>query len=225
MAFDGFQPAALRFLRELAEHNDREWFEAHRAEYESLLLEPARDFVEAMGPALATLRDDLNADPRVNGSIFRINRDTRFSRDKRPYKAHLDLWFWQGEGPSRARPGFGLRLTPERLGLGIGKHHFEPELLARYREAVVDPRRGADLEAAVGRAEAAGYELGTPRYKRVPAGFDSTHPRADLLRRDGLFAGVELGHPPELHSSALPGFCAVRFADAAPLVDWLADVA
>jgi uncharacterized protein (TIGR02453 family) len=225
MAFDGFPPAALCFLRELADHNDREWFQAHRAEYETLLLEPARDFVEAMAPELARLRDDLHADPRVNGSILRINRDTRFSPDKRPYKTHLDLWFWQGEGPSRARPGFGLRLTAERLGIGVGKHHFEPDLLARYRDAVVDPRRGADLAAAVRRAEAAGYGLGVPRYKRVPAGYDPSHPRADLLRRDGLFAGTQLVHPAELHTSALPGFCAIRFAEAAPLVDWLADVA
>jgi uncharacterized protein (TIGR02453 family) len=225
MAFDGFAPGALRFLRELAEHNDREWFRAHRAEYETLLLEPARDFVEAMAPELQKLRDDLHADPRVNGSIFRINRDTRFSPDKRPYKTHLDLWFWQGEGPSRLRPGFGVRLTADRLGLGVGKHHFEPDLLARYREAVVDPGRGGALEGALRRAEAAGYELGGPRYKRVPAGYDPANPRADLLRYDGLFAGIELGRPAELHTSALVGLCASRFADAAPLVDWLATVA
>ena len=224
MAFDGFPPDALRFLGELAEHNDRAWFEAHRAEYDALLLEPARDLVEAMAPELATLRDDLHADPRVNGSILRINRDTRFSRDKRPYKTHLDLWFWQGEGPSRARPGFGLRLTSERLGLGCGKHHFEPDVLARYREAVDDHRRGADLEAAVRQAETAGYELGEPRYKRTPAGYDPGHPRAGLLRRDGLFAGIELPPPPELHTAALPAFCASRFGDTAPLVDWLATV-
>src|SRR5689334_19383589 len=110
MAFAGFAPEALRFLADLRAHNEREWFHAHRAQYDSLLLEPSRDFVEAMGEELAPFAPDVNADPRVGGSIFRIARDTRFSKDKRPYKDHLDLWFWQGAGKSRERPGFWFRL-------------------------------------------------------------------------------------------------------------------
>src|SRR5262249_21978378 len=100
VAFAGFQYELLEFLAGLRAHNDRTWFQAHREEYESLLLEPARDFVEAMGEELARFAPDVNADPRVGGSIFRIARDTRFSKDKRPYKDHLDLWFWQGAGKS-----------------------------------------------------------------------------------------------------------------------------
>jgi uncharacterized protein (TIGR02453 family) len=108
MPFEGFPPEGLAFLAGLAEHNEKAWFDAHRAEYERGLLEPARDFVDAIGPELEAVHPGIHADPRVNGSIMRINRDTRFSKDKRPYKTHLDLWFWEGEGPSRMRPGFGF---------------------------------------------------------------------------------------------------------------------
>src|SRR6266568_1749051 len=79
---------------------------------------------------------------RVSWSIFAINRDIRFSKDKTPYKTHLDLWFWQGDGPSRERPGYFFRLTPETLILGAGMHAFSESALARYREAILDSVQG-----------------------------------------------------------------------------------
>jgi uncharacterized protein (TIGR02453 family) len=221
MAFAGFAPEALRFLEELREHNDRTWFQAHRDEYESLLLEPARDFVEAMGEELAPFAPDVNADPRVGGSIFRIARDTRFSKDKRPYKDHLDLWFWQGAGKSRERPGFWFRLTPEQLLLGAGRHHFERPLLERYREAVVDPERGDALVRAVEDVERAGARIGGEHYKRLPAGFEAEGRRAELLLHEGLFAWRELGLPDELHTPAFPRFCATTYRTFLPLEEWL----
>src|ERR687888_2366895 len=145
MAFAGFAPEALSFLAELGRNNRREWFHAHRDEYESLLLEPGRDFVEAMGDELGP---DFNADPRVGGSIMRIARDTRFSRDKRPYKTHLDLWFWHGSGESGDSPGFWFRLGPRTLILGAGMHRFGKETLERYRDDVLDAERGRALAEA-----------------------------------------------------------------------------
>src|SRR5687768_6278639 len=133
MAFAGFPRAALTFLRELGENYTRDWFHAHRDDYAMSLLEPPRDFVVAMGEELRGIGADVHADPRVNGSIFRINRDTRFSKDKRPYKDHLDLWFWEGEGPSRNCPGYWFRLAPERLILGAGRHRFGPPELEGFR--------------------------------------------------------------------------------------------
>lgn len=224
MAFEGFPPEGLRFLAGLAEHNDKAWFDEHRAAYERSLLEPARDFVEAMGAELEPVYPGINADPRVNGSIMRINHDTRFSKDKRPYKTHLDLWFWEGTGPSRMRPGFWFRLTPERLVLGAGRHHFEPQLLARYREAVVDERLGPALSEAAAAVESAGYELGGRHYKRMPAGFDAPPERADLLLHNGLFAGVEQPLPKVVQTPRFPAFCAAHYAKLAPLVAWLAEL-
>jgi len=221
MAFTGFPPEGLRFLGDLAEHNEKAWFDAHRAEYEQGVLEPARDFVEAIGPELDAVYPGIHADPRVNGSIMRINRDTRFSKDKRPYKTHLDLWFWEGEGRSRMRPGFWFRLTPEQLILGAGRHHFEPPLLTRYRQAVVDEGRGSALSAAVSQVESGGYEIGGRHYKRLPTGFDAAPERQDLLLFNALFGWTELPVE-EAREPSFPAFCAGHYARLAPLVRWLA---
>ena len=83
-AFDGFPKTATTFLKGLAKNNSKAWFDANRADYESGLLEPCKDFVVAIGPKLAKIAPDIHAEPKVSGSIMRINRDTRFSKDKTP---------------------------------------------------------------------------------------------------------------------------------------------
>jgi uncharacterized protein (TIGR02453 family) len=221
--FEGFDRGALEFLSGLRENNTRDWFQAHRAEYEELVLEPARDFVVALGEELRPAVPDVSADPRVNGSIFRIARDTRFAKDKRPYKDHLDLWFWVGE--RRRGPGFWFRLIPGQLVLGGGMHHFDPGQLERYRTAVVDDDRGGALLAEVGRLRAAGYAIGGERYKRMPRGFEAPAERAPLLLHEGVFGWVEFAPPPgEVFSSAFPRFCAERYRPLSGLVEWLAPI-
>ena len=217
-----FRPEALDFLRRLEASNEREWFHAHREEYDRLLLEPARDFVEAFGALSERLGEGVDADPRVGRSIMRINRDTRFSRDKRPYKTHLDLWFPQGAGPSRERPGFWFRLTPERLILGAGMHNLERPVLERFRDEVADRKRGGELVQAVEEVRAAGGEVGGQTYKRVPAGYDADEPRAELLRHSGLYAWVEHAPPPpETHTPDFPAFCVEEYARLLPVQRWL----
>jgi uncharacterized protein (TIGR02453 family) len=220
--FEGFPRDGIGFLAELRRNNEREWFAAHRDTYERCLLDPARDLVEAVGAELARAGIEAHADPRVGGSIFRINRDTRFSKDKRPYKDHLDLWFWQGSGPSRAHPGYFFRLRPEVLVLGAGMHVFERALLERYRAAVADDERGNELVRAARRVEKNGYDVWGRRYKRVPAGFDVDEARAQFLLHDGLFAGIELPLPPEVHTGALPRLAVSHYRKLRPLQDWLA---
>src|ERR1051325_10940839 len=94
--FTGFPDLTFRFLRGIAEHNDKPRFDAHRADYEAGYLAPAMSFVAALGPKLRKLAPDVQFEPRINASIARVNRDIRFARDKSPYKTHLDLWFWHG---------------------------------------------------------------------------------------------------------------------------------
>jgi uncharacterized protein (TIGR02453 family) len=223
-SFTGFHPSALAFLAHLGEHNDRAWFDAHRADYERLLLDPARAFVDAMGGLLPRLAPGVRAEPRVNGSILRINRDTRFSTDKRPYKTHLDFWFWEGDGPSRGCSGFFLRLEADRVGLGAGMHHFEKDVLAAYRAAVDDAERGSALDRAVRRATRAGYLLGGEHWKRVPAPYPADHPRAALLRHAGLVAGTRTPVPQETFTAAFPTWCVGRFRPLRPLQAWVAEV-
>src|SRR5262249_39822409 len=160
-----------------------------RDDYEQAFLAPAQAFVQALGPRLRKIDPGVNAEPRVNGSIMRINRDIRFSKDKSPYKDHLDLWFWSGDRKGWDCSGFFFRLTPERVMGGAGLHGFAPPVLARYRAAVLDPKRGEALARVVASVRKAGYEVGTESYKKVPAGAPADHPRAALLRHGGLHAG------------------------------------
>ncbi len=115
MPFTGFPKETFAFLSGLERNNTKAWFEGHRGDYEQFHLAPARAFVEAMAPGLKKISKTLNAEPKVNGSIFRINRDVRFSKDKRPYKTTLDLWFWEGEKRGWEAPGMFLRLTPTHV--------------------------------------------------------------------------------------------------------------
>ena len=223
--FNGFPKDTLKFLRGLEKNNKKDWFEAHRAEYDDYYIEPAKAFVEAIGPKLKKISKSLNAEPRINGSIFRINRDVRFSKDKTPYKPHVDLWFWEGKDRSWDCSGFFFRLTPKRLILGGGMHQFGKPSLDKYRKAVVDAKRGAQLQKIVGQMKKAGYDVGGKSYKKVPRGFPAEHPRADLLLHGGLFASTEVAIPRELHSPKFVAFCEKHFKKMAPVHSWLVPLA
>ena len=220
MSFPGFPKETVRYLAGIRDHNKKEWFDAHRDDYEGAFLAPAVAFAEALAPRLRKIEPEVQVEPRVNGSLMRINRDIRFSKDKSPYKDHLDLWFWTGDRKGWDSSGFFFRLTPKTLLLGAGMHRFEPPALARYRAAVLDDRKGAALAAIVAKLRKAGYDVGTESYKKVPAGVAPDHPRAALLRHGGLHAGWEGKHPAALSTGGFVDFVAKHFAAVAPLHRW-----
>ena len=224
--FEGFPRDALRFLQGLERNNNRAWFEQHREDYQKSLLEPAQAFVVTMGRLLRRLSSDIHAEPKINASIRRMNRDIRFSRDKRPYKDHLDLWFGQGKDPCAEHPGYFFRLTSKSLSLGAGMHMFEKSVLERYRRGVLDPRRGVRLQQALRKTLATGaYELGGQYYKRPPRGVDPSDPRAPLLLHNGLYVGITLRPvPAETYSPEFPAFCLRHFRAVSPVPAWLADL-
>src|SRR5437660_5093902 len=119
-----FSPGLFDFLRELRAHNNREWFQKNKARYEREAREPALRFIEDVGPQLRKLSTHLMADPRpVGGSLFRINRDIRFSADKSPYKTNIGVGFGhEGAGRSGAAPGLYLHLAPGESFGGGGVH-------------------------------------------------------------------------------------------------------
>ena len=119
-----FSKATIQFLDGISKHNDKAWFDAHRADYDAHVAAPARELVSALGARL-----------NMNGSIMRINRDIRFSKDKSPYKTHLDMFFREGDDKGWDKPGYFFRLRPKALLLGTGMHHFEKDVLERYRKA------------------------------------------------------------------------------------------
>ncbi|TFG79336.1 MAG: DUF2461 domain-containing protein, partial [Chrysiogenales bacterium] len=220
--FSGFPENTVSFLGDLAANNKREWFNAHKAEYETAILAPARAFVLAMGERLRRLTPGVRFDPHANGSLFRIYRDTRFSADKSPYKTNLGILFWEGGGPRLDSSSYYFHLEPPTLMLGAGLYVFSRPLLERFRRTVADPEFGPELAAIVSKLTARpGYTLGGEHYKRVPAGYDAAPESAFLLRHAGLYAGCETPIPAELHSPALIDYCWKKFKPMEPLHRWL----
>ena len=149
----GFSGATWDFLDRLAAANTRATFEAARGTYERAVVAPSVALVESLGDLLpARVHPGLQADPAVGRSRFRLNRDLRFSRDKTPYKTHLDFLFWVGDGPPRAQPACILRLTSTEVLLGAGQMGLSREALPRYRERLDDPEGGGHCSCGRGRA-------------------------------------------------------------------------
>jgi uncharacterized protein (TIGR02453 family) len=221
MAFSGFPKETVKFLTALSRNNDKAWFDQHREDYEAYYLAPAQAFVEALAAPLKKLDKSLHAEPRVNGSILRINRDVRFAKDKAPYKDHLDLWFWSGQKKGWDKSGFFFRLTPTKLILGGGMHGFTPAVLGQYREQVLDEKRGTALAKLSSALAKQGYPLRGESYKKTPHGIAATHPRAALLKHGGLYAGWEGKHPNELSSAKLVDFVTGHYQAILPLHTWL----
>ena len=221
--FTGFPKETLAFLEGLSANNNKEWFDAHRADYDAYWVEPAKQFVEAAGEALADIAPRIEAQPRVNGSIFRVNRDTRFSKDKSPYKGHLDFWFWEGDRRA-AVSGFYLRITPTQLGIGAGAHGFDKDRLAAYRRAVVDEKSGPALVRAVGTVEGSGWPVMGAKYKQLPRGFGAEDEHEErFLRYGALWCGKDTDVPASLHTRRLVSYAMTRWAKLEPLHRWLVD--
>ncbi len=186
--FSGFPVAGLQFLTNLQQNNNREWFEANKPTYTEHLLNPALEFIGVFGERLHTLHDDITYDLRTNGSgsLMRIYRDTRFSKDKTPYKTNLGIFFWRGNRKKMENPGYFVHIDAEGARVYAGLYGFSKAQLEAYREAVDDEQRGPALQAAAEAVFDDDYPVMGREYKRVPRGYDAAHPRADLLRHKSL---------------------------------------
>ena len=222
--FTGFGLETFEFLRDLTQHNDRDCFTANRSRYEDHYLAPSLAFIGAIGPRLSSdLPGGVRFEPRVNGSLFRINRDVRFSKDKTPYKNHIDMWFWTGDKKGWETPGYFMRLLPDKWVIGAGIHHLGKEGLDAYRRAIVDDKKGAALEDAR-RKIGASYEIGVASRKVVPRGYDASHPRAAYLLYDGLVAMLEGPLPKEVGDARFIESCLSRFKAVSPINEWLSSI-
>ena len=218
--FTGFPRAALRFLAELTANNRRDWFEQHRAEYEALLLQPARALVVELAPRLRRLAPGLRAEPRVGGSILRLHRDARFARGAW-FRDHVELWFWEGDGPSAVHPGFFVTLSPSSFAVGAGLRNFPPGTVPGYRRAVDDADAGVELDRVLRRLERARWCIEGRLLRQVPRPYPRDHPRATLLRRTGLWAEARSQPPDQVFQPALVRLLERRFHALLPLHRWL----
>ena len=227
--FSGFPQEGLRFLAGLQENNNREWFEAHKDQYRTQVLAPAQDLVFALGERLKReISPGVVYDTATNGSgsILRIYRDLRFSKDQRPYNPYVRLVFWEGPRKKMENPSFFLRIAPDGVGAYAGIYVFAKPVLAAYRDAVVEDELGPELEAAIDAVKGAGaYTVGGEHYKRVPRGYPADHPRAELLRYNGLWAHTaDAADPAASATPDLVEVCMEHCRNMAPLHHWLVKV-
>ena len=203
--FAGFPKPALQFFHGLKKDNSKAYFEAHRQVYEEQVRQP----MEAL---LAELERDLG--PHLEVKIFRLNRDLRFSPDKRPYKEHLGAYLSSGA------TGLYLQVSDDGLYVAIGSHELAPDQLTRYRDAVAG-KDGEKLARTVAALRKDGYELTAPSFKRVPAGYATDHPRGDLLRCKGLMASRNWKPGPWLQTVEAKERVRQAIKDGKPLTSWL----
>lgn len=224
--FPGFPVETQRFLRELRANNSREWFAANKPRYEEFVKAPALHWVTAMGERLRSIDSEIVVDTRANGSgsLMRAARDTRFSKDKSPYKVNVAMMWWRGSGKKMQHPGFGMQITPDDAGLMAGMFHFAKPMLDAYRQAVLDDELGEDLIRMAKAVETAGYSLSGSHYKTAPRGFDKNHRRVHWLRFNNLHAGTHDIPPEAIATPRLIDICFDHFAKLAPILHWLARV-
>ena len=185
----GFSQATIDYLIDLEAKNNRDWFQENRARYDDCVLAPAFAFISEMGEHLPGISKHLTAIPkRSGGSLMRVYRDTRFSRDKTPYKTNIGIQFRHEQGKDVHAPGLYFHLDRNECFLGVGMWHPEREALAAIRQAIVDDPK-AWQRVRNGRAFRKVFDFGGSTLKRPPRGFPADHPCIeDLKRKD--FIGI-----------------------------------
>ena len=182
-----FGTGLFRFIKELKAHHEREWFQANKARFEAEARDPLLRFIGAFSAPLSGISRHFAADPRpTGGSMFRIYRDTRFSKDKSPYKTHLAAHFpYRALGSGGVHgPGFYLHLEPGASFVGGGLWHPEPDSLFKVRQAIAaKPRAWKSIRDS-------GLEIQGESLSRVPQGFDAAHPWAEDLKRKDFYIGT-----------------------------------
>jgi uncharacterized protein (TIGR02453 family) len=215
-AMPHFTPAIFKFLGDLAKNNNRDWFKANKARYEECLLRPALTFIGDFGPHLAKISKHFVADPRpVGGSLFRIYRDTRFAKDKSPYKTHVGIHFRHASGKDAHAPGFYFHIAPDESFLAMGLWVPETDVAHSIRSAIVDDPKG--WKRAVSDKSLA---LGGERLARPPRGFDKDHPLVEDLKRKSFMGSITLSRA-QITGRKLPQDVAAACKTGAPLVKFL----
>ncbi len=222
--FIGFPGEFFSFFDNLNKNNSKEWFEKNRKDYENYVLHPAREFVIEMGKKLRRIAPEINAIPQINKSLFKINRDVRFSKDKSPYKTYMGIWLWEGNRKRMESSGFYLHVENKTVLIGVGIKMFPKPLLDRYRQAVVDKKLGPELKKAVKKVSDQGYVVNGKHYKKVPRSYDADHPNAEFLLYNGLTARIEETLPDAFFSNAIIDNAYSHYRNMLPLHRWLKKV-
>lgn len=219
--FEGFPKDFFAFFQELKSENERAWFEANKQRFRDSVQGPMSAFIGAMAPHLRGVSKHFMADPRPNGgSMFRIYRDVRFARDKRPYKEHAACHFRHALGKDVHAPGFYMHFAPGEVFFGGGLWHPEADALAKVRTAIAE--RPAAWRKAVGGKEFTQRFGGVQgeALTRPPRGFDPEHPLIREIKRKSFYA-MQPANPKLAQSPELVAEVACSFRAIAPLMRFL----
>ncbi|MGH2568576.1 MAG: DUF2461 domain-containing protein [Bacteroidota bacterium] len=219
--FEGFPRKGMEFLRRLKRNNRREWFAKHKDEYEALVKLPMQSLIVALQPYFAEFAPEYELHPKR--SIFRIYRDTRFSKDKTPYKTHVAAHaVLRGKPKGLGASGYYFHIEPGEVYVGAGIYMPESDLLKKIRLTIVERPQEFLSIVKSGRFKKtfAELEMKEDRLQRVPAGFDKNDPMAEWLRYKHYFAGVSLPVS-KCHKRGFANDVARVCEEATPLVKFL----
>lgn len=188
MEFTGFKNAT-EFLESIRKNNNKEWFEANRDEYEKTILNPSKAFVVEMGEHLMALEPTIEAEPKINKSLFKIYRDVRrMGENKEPMKSKIGVIFPQGgwSGCRLQKSSFYLHFSPDELFVAVGVRWFNKPMLDAYRDYIKNEKRRVELDRVLGQITSMGYSIIEKGYKKYPRGFTSDMPSVDLSLYKGM---------------------------------------
>ncbi|HEY1556270.1 MAG TPA: TIGR02453 family protein [Kofleriaceae bacterium] len=219
--FAGFDKAAPQFFHELAAQMNREWFEANKPRYQQQWVEPLTALLDEVAARLGK----AYAPAKLGApKLFRIYRDTRFAKDKSPYKTHVaGVIPLAGKKPAEGGcSAMYLHLGLEAEFIGVGSYYFDDKQLARWRKLVAADQTGKAIAGIVGKLRKRGYQVGGHEdYKKVPKGFAPDHARAEFLKMRGLTAGFPEIPRGMLHRAKLADWLVEHGKATAPMVTWL----
>ena len=191
MLFNGFKKEGIEFLIELDKNNSKVWFEQNRHIWEKTILSPNKAFIEDMGETLQILVPTIKALPKVSGSLFKIYRDVRFSKDRTAMKDKIGLLFWQGLGHRMQSSSFYMHYTKENYFVASGIRSFKSPLLKTYRKYIKHEKHRDSLHLILEELKNKGYNYSQEKYKRVPKDFTGDETHLYLTKLDSLFSYIE----------------------------------
>ena len=220
MANRYFTQDTLRFLEEIAANNHREWFAKHKQTYETTVRTPALDFIADMADELALISPHFLAIPKkVGGSLMRIHRDTRFGKDKRPYKTNIGIQFRHEMGKDVHAPGYYLHVEPGEYFVGVGIWRPDASALGKIRDAILensDDWLNASREKAFKKA----FTFTGESLVNAPRGYPKDHPLLEDLKRKDFIALSEVSEK-RVTSSNLKPLVIEKFSTATPYMQFL----
>ena len=217
-----FTKATFKFLDELAANNNRAWFEENKPRYESLVRGPALEFIAAMAPAFDKFAPHFRTDPRkMGGSLMRVFRDTRFSRDKTPYKTNIGIQFRHELGKDVHAPGFYVHIATDECFFGAGCWHPDPDALGKMRDLIVEnPKKWFAVRDD--KKLAAHWIFAGDSLSRPSRGYAASHVAIEDLKRKDFIALADLSKA-EAIGPELVKLAAARFSTAVPLMRFLCE--